>query len=70
MLYTSEQTIEMSKLYTKALSIFTDDEATKRWFITPNCALGNQIPIGLINTSFGLKMVSDVLGRIEYGVYS
>jgi putative toxin-antitoxin system antitoxin component (TIGR02293 family) len=69
-IYTSEQTIEMAKIYAKASEIFADDEATKQWFKTPNYALGNQTPIDLLDTSFGVKMVNDVLGRIEHGVYS
>jgi len=69
-IYTSEQTIEMAHVYTKAHKIFVDEEAIKQWFQTPNYALGNQKPLDLLDTSFGVKMVSDVLGRIAYGVFS
>lgn len=69
-IYTSEQTIEMANVYSKAHQIFIDEDAIKQWFQTPNYALGNQIPLDLLDTSFGVKMVSDVLGRIEHGVFS
>jgi light-independent protochlorophyllide reductase subunit N len=69
-IYTSEQTIEMANVYSKAHKIFIDEEAVKQWFQTPNYALGNQKPLDLLDTSFGVKMVSDVLGRIEHGVFS
>lgn len=68
--YTSEQVIEMAHVYTKANKIFLTEEAVKQWFQTSNYALGNQKPLDLLDTSFGVKMVNDVLGRIEYGVYS
>lgn len=69
-IYTSEQTIEMANVYSKAHQIFIDEDAIKQWFQTPNYALGNQKPLDLLDTSFGVKMVSDVLGRIEHGVFS
>ncbi len=69
-IYTSEQTIEMANVYSKAHLIFVNDEAVKQWFQTSNYALGNQKPLDLLDTSFGVKMVSDVLGRIEHGVFS
>lgn len=69
-IYTSEQIIEMANVYSKAHQIFIDEDSIKQWFQTPNYALGNQIPLDLLDTSFGVKMVSDVLGRIEYGIFS
>ena len=69
-IYTSEQTIEMAHVYAKAYQIFSDEDAIKQWFQTPNYALGNQKPLDLLDTSFGVKMVSDVLGRIEHGIFS
>lgn len=69
-IYTSEQTIEMANVYSKAHLIFVNDESVKQWFQTSNYALGNQKPLDLLDTSFGVKMVSDVLGRIEHGVFS
>ena len=53
-----------------APKIFVNEEAVKQWFQTPNYALGNQKPLDLLDTSFGVKMVTDVLGRIEHGVFS
>lgn len=69
-IYTSEQTIEMATVYAKAYTVFSDEDAIKHWFQAPNYALGNQKPIDLLDTSFGVKMVTDVLGRIEHGIYS
>lgn len=69
-IYTSEQTIEMATVYAKAYTVFANEDAIKHWFQSPNYALGNQKPIDLLDTSFGVKMVTDVLGRIEYGIYS
>jgi putative toxin-antitoxin system antitoxin component (TIGR02293 family) len=40
------------------------------WLHEPNRALGNRIPITLLDTEVGARQVEQVLGRIEHGVVS
>ncbi len=40
------------------------------WLRARNMALGDRIPIELVRTDIGAKQVEQVLGRIEYGVFS
>lgn len=45
-------------------------EAAIEWLYAPQSALGGRIPFHLIGNSAGVQAVEDILGRIEYGVYS
>ncbi len=69
-IYTSEQTIEMARVMVRAHSIFEDDATARYWLNSPLIVLGGIAPIDLFDTSFGVQMVMDLLGRIEQGVYS
>ncbi|MFI5160127.1 MAG: antitoxin Xre/MbcA/ParS toxin-binding domain-containing protein [Sphingobacteriales bacterium] len=67
---TSSHVIEIAKVVEHAFSVFEDEEKVKKWLNTPNRALNNIKPIDLFYLPTGLGMVDDILGRIEYGVYS
>ncbi len=47
----------------------TSDKATK-WLATPNRAIGGKAPEALLVTDNGVRMVLQLLGRIEHGVVS
>lgn len=40
------------------------------WLHEPNRALGERVPIALLDTEVGARQVEQVLGRIEHGVIS
>ncbi|MCY7360452.1 MAG: MbcA/ParS/Xre antitoxin family protein [Ignavibacteria bacterium] len=65
----SEKIIKLEQLIIKANDVFGDAEKAKRWFHSPNRVLGSA-PVDLLDTSFGIDKVTQVLGRIEYGIYS
>jgi len=66
----SSHVIEIAKVAKHAFDVFEDEEKVKSWLNTPNRALNNIRPLDLFYISTGLGMVDDILGRIEYGVYS
>lgn len=68
--HTSSLLIEIAKVAKHAFDVFEDEEKVKNWLNTPNRALNNMKPIDLFYIPTGLGMVNNVLGRIEYGVYS
>lgn len=53
-----------------AETIFGDNEKAARWLHKPNRALGNRVPLSMLDTVIGFQEVKTILGRIEYGVYS
>jgi putative toxin-antitoxin system antitoxin component (TIGR02293 family) len=66
----ADRAIELAKLYERGSEVLGSHEAFNNWLRNPNYALNNQIPLTLLDTSIGFTMVLDILGRIEYGVYS
>ncbi|HLA13050.1 MAG TPA: antitoxin Xre/MbcA/ParS toxin-binding domain-containing protein [Pyrinomonadaceae bacterium] len=52
-----------------AQRVFGDAEVARAWLLTPNPALNHQIPLRLLRTGSGAKVVENVLLRIEHGVY-
>lgn len=66
----SERIVGLAALYDYGYEVFEDREKFKAWMFTPNRALGGEMPYDLIDNLFGREEVKNVLGRIEYGVYS
>ena len=42
----------------------------RRWLTSPQVGLGGAIPLEYAETEVGAREVENLLGRIEYGVYS
>lgn len=66
----SSLSIEIANTIAKGLSIFEDPEKLNRWLHKENKALNLQKPFDLLNTPTGIKLVNQILGRIEDGIYS
>lgn len=58
------------KAIARAEEVIGSHAGAIRWLRSKQPALGNRIPLNLVSTSAGAEAVSDLLGRIEYGVYS
>ncbi|MET4081415.1 putative toxin-antitoxin system antitoxin component (TIGR02293 family) [Pedobacter sp. UYP30] len=66
----ADRAIELARLYERGIDVLGSQEAFNSWLKTPNYALGNEIPLHLLDTHIGFTMVFDVLGRIEHGIFS
>ncbi len=64
----SEKILEIALLYKKGTDVFGNGEKFNNWLTTNNVALGNVKPKDLFDSSFGINLLKDELGRIEYGV--
>jgi acyl carrier protein len=53
-----------------ATEVFENAEIAEDWLNSPNFALGDKVPYDLLDTDAGIEQVRNLLGRIEYGVYS
>jgi hypothetical protein len=54
----------------KGFDVFEEKERFDRWLNKENSALKGAKPLDLLNTSAGTKLVAQLLGRIEEGVFS
>jgi putative toxin-antitoxin system antitoxin component (TIGR02293 family) len=65
--YESDRVYRLVRIVALAKHYLGDDQAATRWLKRPNRALGEQVPLGLIDTEPGARAVENVLGRIAYG---
>lgn len=61
--------IQIIELFQKGYRLFSK-EKFQLWIRTDNKTLNNNKPIDLLDTSLGIEMIEDIIGRIEHGVYS
>ena len=61
---------EFSRVYVRGLDIFGDRETFEKWLQRPQMALGDRVPLALLDTTEGFRLVNDLLAQVEYGFYS
>ena len=67
---TSERLLLLSQLASYGDSVFQDQAKFTRWLRRPLRLLGERSPLDLLDSLTGIQLVDDILGRIEYGVFS
>ena len=66
----SERMIEMARLYSRGEEVFGSIEKFKDWMDAALLSLGNKRPKEYLDTSLGINMLMDELGRIEHGIFA
>jgi putative toxin-antitoxin system antitoxin component (TIGR02293 family) len=66
----SDRLYRVARVAATAEDLLGSPAQAERWLKEPNPALGHATPLSLLDTDEGTQAVTDVLGRIEYGVYS
>ena len=66
----SEKLVRYQNLLKKAEEVFGDAENAREWLTHPQRGLGNAMPLEFAKSELGAREVENLLGRIEYGVYS
>lgn len=66
----TERVLLLRELRAWGVSIFADAEKFNRWLRRPLAVLEGQTPLALLDTSTGIQLVEQTLGRLAYGVYS
>ncbi len=61
--------IQIIELFQKGYNLF-DTEKFQAWIRTSNKVLNENKPLEIMDTSIGIEMIEDIIGRIEHGVYS
>lgn len=68
--WVSSHAVEIASVVARGLSVFEDPNKLNRWLRKPNRALGGKIPMDLLQSPVGIRLIIQILGRIEEGVYS
>jgi putative toxin-antitoxin system antitoxin component (TIGR02293 family) len=66
----SERVIELAKVYSRGEEVFGSIDAFREWMNGTVLALGNKRPKEFLDTSMGIEMLMDELGRIEHGIFA
>lgn len=66
----SERLTMLKDLASFGLEVFENQASFNKWLRISLRELDNNSPLDLLNTAIGISRVKDVLGRIEYGIYS
>jgi putative toxin-antitoxin system antitoxin component (TIGR02293 family) len=66
----SDKVIRFSRLIGQATDLFGDVDRARAWLKHPQYGLGSAIPLDYASTEVGAREVENLLGRIEYSVYS
>ena len=66
----SERIVSIADLYSYGFAVFEDKNRFNEWVFRPNKALGGKQPFELLDNYYGREEVKNVIGRIDYGVYS
>lgn len=66
----SDRVVRFARLLGRAASVMETLDDGRRWLTSPQVGLGGAIPLEYAETEVGAREVENLLGRIEYGVYS
>ena len=66
----SERIFRVASAFQMAIEVLGSLEQARRWFSSPKRALGNKTPMEFCDTELGAEEVTNLLGRIEHGVFS
>lgn len=66
----SDRLLRTRRALDRAGAVFDDERDTVAWLSAPNDALSGESPLSLLDTDAGVRLVEEVLTRVEFGVYS
>jgi putative toxin-antitoxin system antitoxin component (TIGR02293 family) len=66
----SDKVMRLSRLLEHATTVFGDIDKARTWLKFPQRGLGGAVPLDYAETEVGAREVDNLLGRIDYGVYS
>jgi putative toxin-antitoxin system antitoxin component (TIGR02293 family) len=66
----SERMVEMARLYSRGQEVFGTMEEFRKWMDSVLLPFGNKKPKEFLDTSLGIGMIMDELGRIEHGIFA
>lgn len=66
----SDRLMRLARVAAHAIGVLGTSEKAANWLKKPNRALGSVTPLSQMDTEAGVRMVEQVLGRIEHGVFS
>lgn len=66
----SERMVEMARLYGRGEEVLGSMDKFREWMDTSLLPFGNKKPKAFLDTSLGIAMIMNELGRIEHGIFA
>jgi len=66
----SDRVVRFAMLLSKAITVFGSQDEANKWLKSPQFGLGGAVPLDFAKSEVGSREVENLLGRIEYGVYT
>jgi len=66
----SDRVARVARVLAMAEETFADGDRSARWLRKPNRALAGQVPLQLLASELGGRMVEQALGRIAHGIFA
>ena len=66
----SEKIVSLADIYGYGYEVFEDEARFNTWIFRANRALGGKAPYYFLNNQYGREEIKNLIGRIDYGVYS
>ncbi|HEY9733089.1 MAG TPA: antitoxin Xre/MbcA/ParS toxin-binding domain-containing protein [Drouetiella sp.] len=66
----SDLLARLARIHDFAVEVLGNHDKARKWLRTPNRALKDHVPLELLRTDYGARIVESILGRIEHGIFS
>ncbi len=66
----SDRLYRLARTFALAAEVLGSPTKSKQWLLSPNRALGGEVPLQWLDTDIGARQVEEVLLRLSYGVFS
>ncbi len=66
----SDRLARIARIVAFANDVFGDPRKAHKWLRRPNRVLGGRVPLDLVDSDVGVRLVETILLRIQHGVYS
>ncbi|MBS1620498.1 MAG: DUF2384 domain-containing protein [Bacteroidetes bacterium] len=66
----TEKVLELAAFAQRGIEVIGSKQGFIEWLQSPLIMLDNKSPLDYLDTSFGIQMITKILGRLEQGVYS
>jgi putative toxin-antitoxin system antitoxin component (TIGR02293 family) len=67
----SDRLVSVARMISRVLDLFDGDaQEARAWLAEPAIAFGGATPLEIAHTETGAREVENLVGRIEYGVFS
>jgi putative toxin-antitoxin system antitoxin component (TIGR02293 family) len=66
----ADRAVRLARIFAQAEEVFGEQSRAWHWMRTPNRALENHVPVMLLQTETGARVVEEALVRIDEGIFA